>query len=54
LAKSESDILEKCFHKPREVLHCEMQRGRALDSENVRLGASEYGALTYHRFTRIS
>jgi hypothetical protein len=34
LAKAEADILQKCFHKPREVLHCEMQRGRTLDSGN--------------------
>ena len=34
LAKAEADILQKCFHKPREVLHCEMQRGHDLDSEN--------------------
>jgi hypothetical protein len=34
LAKAEADILQKCFHKPREVLHCEMQQARALDSEN--------------------
>jgi len=32
LAKAEADILQKCFHKPREVLHCEMQREGALDS----------------------
>jgi hypothetical protein len=32
LSKTEADILQKCFHKAREVLHCEMQRMRALDS----------------------
>ena len=33
-AKAEADILQKCFHKPREVLHCEMHPGSALDSGN--------------------